>query len=71
MFEWWDGNPGDEDRRGCFVTVRDGFIHKTGERNRYIPGVVSATPAIIGDCQGLGWWKPDRVSADKARIILK
>jgi len=55
MFEWEDGNPELEDRAGYFVTVQDGKILKAAAADKYILGVISATPSVIGDCQGLGW----------------
>lgn len=47
-FEWEDGNPDNEDRRGYFVTLHDGkiAIANTGD---YILGVVSSFPSVIGN----------------------
>lgn len=47
-FEWLDGNPTAEDRRGYFVTL-DGDKIKIAEPNDYILGVISGQPAIIGN----------------------
>jgi len=55
MFEWQDGNPHNEDRRGYFVTLQDGLIRKAENSSQYILGVVSATPSIVGDSHGTGW----------------
>jgi len=55
MFEWIDGNPDNQDRRGYFVTLQDGKIRKAN-KDEYILGVISATPAILGDAQGTGWY---------------
>jgi len=55
MFEWLDGNPANEDRRGYFVTVQGGHIRKATDKDQYILGVISATPSVVGDSHGLGW----------------
>lgn len=49
MFEWTDGNPNNEDRRGLFVTLEAEKIRIANESDDYILGVISATPAILGD----------------------
>ncbi len=57
-FEWEDGNPADEDRRGLpVVLVQDGKIRvATAEDNiENIIGVISAHPAFIGDAAELAW----------------
>lgn len=48
FFEWKDGNPNNEDRRGYFVTL-DGENIKIAEPNDYILGIISGMPAIIGN----------------------
>jgi len=55
MFEWLDGNPGDEDRTGYFVTPEQGKIRKATDTDTYILGVVSAAPSIVGDSDGAAW----------------
>jgi len=55
MFEWQDGNPNNEDRVGYFVTIQQGFIRKATATDKYILGVVSATPSIVGDSKGTEW----------------
>lgn len=47
-FEWFDGNPDDEDRRGYFVTL-DGEKIRIAEPGDYILGIVSAWPSVIGN----------------------
>ena len=47
-FEWQDGNPDDEDRRGYFVTLDEEKIKKA-EPGDYILGIVSGQPSIIGN----------------------
>ena len=55
MFEWSDGNPENEDRRGYFVTVADGHIQIADGKSHYILGIVSSNPALIGNAQSLDW----------------
>ncbi|MFP3153147.1 hypothetical protein LQZ18_01690 [Lachnospiraceae bacterium ZAX-1] len=47
-FEWDDGNPNNEDRRGIFVTMVGRRIKPAG-RGDYILGIVSANPCILGN----------------------
>lgn len=53
-FEWADGNPEAEDRRGLFVTLDGNFIRKAGPGDDLL-GIVSAAPAIEGDCSSENW----------------
>jgi len=55
MFEWLDGNVQSEDRRGYFVTLDGERIRMATEKDDYVLGVVSATPAVVGDACGCGW----------------
>lgn len=48
MFEWLDGNPNNEDRRGYFVTM-DGEKIRKAEQGEWILGIVSANPCILGN----------------------
>lgn len=48
FFEWEDGNPDNEDRRGYFVTMEGKKIKKANAGD-YILGIVSAMPAVIGN----------------------
>lgn len=48
MFEWVDGNPGNEDRVGYFVTMEGEKIRKASF-GEYVLGIVSANPSVIGD----------------------
>ena len=48
FFEWQDGNPDAEDRRGYFVTLDEEKIKKA-EPGDYILGIVSGQPSIIGN----------------------
>jgi hypothetical protein len=48
FFEWQDGNPNDEDRRGYFVTL-DGNKIKIANKGDYILGIISGLPSVIGN----------------------
>lgn len=54
-FEWEDGNPNNEDRRGRFVTLVGEKIRLANEKDTYILGVVSTTACMIGDSQEDDW----------------
>lgn len=48
LFEWTDGNPDNEDRRGYFVTV-EGKKIKKAQAGDYILGIISGNPSVIGN----------------------
>ena len=54
-YEWLDGNPNDEDRRGRFVTLEGDKIILADENSDYILGIVSAAPTICGDTYDTEW----------------
>ena len=54
LFEWSDGNPKDEDRRGLFVAL-DGEKIKLADADDDYFGVVSGTPAFIGNSASEEW----------------
>lgn len=54
FFEWEDGNKNAEDRVGYFVKLSGDKISKCGDFDTPL-GIVSATPAIIGDSGELHW----------------
>lgn len=54
-FEWADGNPDNEDRRGRFVTLDGEKIRLATADDEYILGAVSATPTVIGDAHTDDW----------------
>lgn len=54
-FEWLDGNPDNENRRGLFVTLDGEKIRIANANDDYILGVVSATPIVYGDVQSEAW----------------
>lgn len=55
FFEWLDGNPDNEDRRGFFVTLDGENIRIATSEDKDIIGVVSATPSVIGDVHSEAW----------------
>ena len=61
---WFDGNPENEDRRGYFVTIKDGKLYKA-EPDDYIVGITSGNPSVIGngDEDWLGRWVRDEFGA--------
>lgn len=54
LFEWSDGNPEDEDRRGLFVALDGEKIKLASAEDDYI-GVVSGTPAFVGNAASEAW----------------
>lgn len=53
-FEWADGNPDNEDRRGKFVTL-DGDKIKLANDGDYVLGIVTGSGAFIGNGQSENW----------------
>ncbi len=56
-FEWTDGNPNNEDRRGLFVVLNGGKIRLANSNDDRIIGIVSGDPSIIGDAHDDQWNK--------------
>jgi hypothetical protein len=55
-YEWEDGNPNNEDRRGHFVTLSSGDkIRFATSEDDYILGVVSVSPAVLGNDYDAEW----------------
>ena len=54
-FEWKDGNPNNEDRRGKLVTLDGEKIRFATSEDDYILGIVSANPCIEGDVYSDDW----------------
>ncbi len=54
-FEWKDGNPNNEDRRGRLVTLDGEKIRFATADDDYILGVVSANPCVEGDIYSDDW----------------
>jgi hypothetical protein len=57
MFEWLDGNPDDEDRRGYAVCLDGEFIRfaTANDAPEELLGIVSAEPGVLGDSASLNW----------------
>ncbi len=53
FFEWADGNPDGEDRRGMLVSL-DGDKIKPADGNGFF-GVISASPSVVGNSASLHW----------------
>lgn len=49
FFEWKDGNELNEDRVGLFVSIENDKIIKATKDSKYILGIVSGNPSVIGD----------------------
>lgn len=49
LFEWADGNKNNEDRAGKFVTLDGDKIKFAKPSDKYILGVVSGYPSVVGD----------------------
>lgn len=54
LFEWADGNPNSEDRRGLFVTLDGEKIKLANAGDDYI-GVISSAQAFIGNSASEDW----------------
>jgi hypothetical protein len=56
-FEWEDGNPFNQDRRGLFVTFSDLYPEKikVASLNDKILGIVTQTSGMIGNAAELSW----------------
>lgn len=54
LFEWADGNPNNEDRRGLFVTLDGEKIKVANEGDDYI-GVISGAQAFVGNSASEEW----------------
>ena len=55
LFEWSDGNPGNIDRAGRFVTLEGEHIRLAGPGDGYILGIVSGAPSVVGDVYDDQW----------------
>lgn len=69
MFEWNDGNESNEDRVGYFVTLIGNKIIKANTNSKYILGIVSANPSIIGNDPMR--WKNKHLTDEWGRIIYE
>ena len=66
FFEWADGNPNAEDRTGYFVKLDGDKIVKCDNFDTPL-GIVSATPAIVGD-SGEMHWQGKYITDDFGRV---
>lgn len=55
LYEWVDGNPNNEDRRGLFVTLEGEKIRIATPNDEYILGVIDPCPYVVGDVQSEIW----------------
>jgi hypothetical protein len=53
-FEWADGNPDNEDRRGFSVSLVNGKIQKA-QPGDVVIGVISGNPSVVGDAAWNKW----------------
>ena len=70
LFEWEDGNPDNEDRRGLFVTLDGEKIRPATADDDYILGVVSAAPTVIGDAYTDDWQGKYETDEFGARVLV-
>jgi len=71
-FEWADGNPSNEDRRGYSVVLENGKIRKATDTDdkKLILGGISARPSFVGDNPAFGW-KNKYLRDDFGQYILE
>ena len=71
-FEWADGNPSNEDRRGFSVVLSDNKIRKAAsdDSSSSIIGVISARPAVVGD-NDIGRWKQKYLRSDFGDHVME
>ena len=55
LYEWQDGNPNNEDRRGLFVTLDGEKIKIASQDDNYILGAIDPCPYVVGDVQSEIW----------------
>jgi hypothetical protein len=67
-FEWADGNPNNEDRRGYSVSLVNNKI-KIAETGETVIGVISGKSSVIGDGD-IGRWKGKYLTDDFGSYIL-
>ncbi len=54
-YEWLDGNPNNEDRRGRIVTLEGEYIKLANSNDDYILGVISVRGGFIGNAASECW----------------
>ena len=71
-FEWEDGNPNNEDRRGLFVTFAGGNkIRIANATDKYILGAVSGKPVIIGNTDDDDQWAQRFLKDEYGEFIMQ
>ena len=55
LFEWADRNPQQEDRVGHFVTLDGEKIRIASPTDKYVLGIVSGNPSVVGDVHDDQW----------------
>jgi hypothetical protein len=68
-FEWTDGNPNDEDRRGISVVLESEKIRPAVNGEDPF-GVISGRPAVVGDTD-IGKWKQKHLRDDFGSYVLE
>ena len=68
-FEWADGNPNDEDRRGIAVVLESEKIRPAVNGEDPF-GVISGRPAVVGDTD-IGRWKQKHLRDDFGSYVLE
>lgn len=69
-FEWLDGNPNDEDRRGLSVVLVGDKIRPAFPSETNIIGVISANPSVVGDA-AWNFWKGKYLLDDYGTYITE
>lgn len=67
-FEWKDGNPQGDDRRGRFVTLDGEQIRLATSDDAWIYGIVSSAPSVVGNAAYDHWH--DKYLLDAFGVIL-
>lgn len=71
-FEWEDGNPNNDDRRGLFVTFSDNNkIRIANDSDQYILGIVSGKPVIVGNIDDDQQWAQRFLKDEYGEFIMK
>lgn len=70
LFEWSDGNTEDEDRRGLFVALDGEQIKLANSDDDYI-GIISGTPAFVGNAASEEWHDKYVTDVFGARLTQK
>lgn len=67
-FEWMDGNPDNEDRRGRFVTMDGDRVRLATSQDVWLLGIVSGAPSVIGNTAHSYWH--DKFLRDEFGTVL-